>query len=246
MTATRTATIAGTLPVVEVFGPTIQGEGPHAGRPVTFVRLGGCDFRCAWCDSPHAVDPEQVRAAQRLTPAQTAALVAEHETGTPLPVVLSGGNPALHPDRRALPLIDLLRPRPVHVETQGTIWRDWLHAADQLVISPKPPSAGMGDTLPALRRFLRNPHPDQPAALKVVVFDHHDLAYLRQVVRVAADYHRPVYASAGTSQHPPDTIQTLADRYRWLCEQVAADPYLAGVAALPQLHVIAWGHARGV
>lgn len=37
------------LPVMEVFGPTIQGEGPLAGTKTMFVRFGGCDFRCVKC-----------------------------------------------------------------------------------------------------------------------------------------------------------------------------------------------------
>ena len=49
------------LPVVEIFGPTIQGEGAEAGIPTHFVRVGGCDFRCSWCDTMYAVDPEIVR-----------------------------------------------------------------------------------------------------------------------------------------------------------------------------------------
>jgi 7-carboxy-7-deazaguanine synthase len=49
-----------TYPVVEVFGPTIQGEGALAGLPTLFVRFGGCDYRCSWCDSLLAVLPEQV------------------------------------------------------------------------------------------------------------------------------------------------------------------------------------------
>jgi 7-carboxy-7-deazaguanine synthase len=36
-----------TFPVIEVFGPTVQGEGPDAGRPAYFVRFGGCDYRCS-------------------------------------------------------------------------------------------------------------------------------------------------------------------------------------------------------
>ena len=43
-------------PIV-IIGPTIQGEGALAGRPTIFVRTGGCDFRCTWRDSLHAVDP---------------------------------------------------------------------------------------------------------------------------------------------------------------------------------------------
>ncbi|HHK7228110.1 TPA: hypothetical protein ACQXLV_002143, partial [Streptococcus pneumoniae] len=42
------------LPVSEVFGPTIQGEGPHAGRTCHFIRLGGCNLSCSWCDTPYS------------------------------------------------------------------------------------------------------------------------------------------------------------------------------------------------
>ena len=44
--------------VSEIFGPTIQGEGALIGLPTVFVRTGGCDYRCSWCDSLHAVDSE--------------------------------------------------------------------------------------------------------------------------------------------------------------------------------------------
>ena len=38
------------LPLVEDFY-TIQGEGFHAGKPAYFIRLGGCDVGCRWCDA---------------------------------------------------------------------------------------------------------------------------------------------------------------------------------------------------
>src|SRR5690348_2658708 len=41
------------LLVNEIFGPTIQGEGPHTGRPCAFIRLAICPLHCSWCDTPY-------------------------------------------------------------------------------------------------------------------------------------------------------------------------------------------------
>ena len=41
------------LSVSEIFGPTFQGEGPYAGRRCGFIRLGGCNLHCVWCDSAY-------------------------------------------------------------------------------------------------------------------------------------------------------------------------------------------------
>src|SRR5947209_8352955 len=54
-----------TYPVIEIFGPTIQGEGAEAGLATHFLRVGGCDYRCSWCDTMYAVDPAEVRANSR-------------------------------------------------------------------------------------------------------------------------------------------------------------------------------------
>ena len=44
--------------VVEVFW-SAQGEGPFVGSPTVFVRFGGCDLRCRWCDTPHTWSPAE-------------------------------------------------------------------------------------------------------------------------------------------------------------------------------------------
>src|SRR5919201_1619214 len=106
-----------TLPVIEIFGPTVQGEGPDAGRPAYFVRFGGCDYRCSWCDSMYAVDPVQVRHdARHLESEEILADIRQLHTGPDL-VVLSGGNPAL---LDLGPLVDRLHESgfEVAVETQ--------------------------------------------------------------------------------------------------------------------------------
>jgi len=45
------------LPLVEEFY-SIQGEGFHTGKPAYFIRLGGCDIGCKWCDSPFTWNPD--------------------------------------------------------------------------------------------------------------------------------------------------------------------------------------------
>ena len=44
------------LPVLEIFGPTFQGEGRAIGQKTMFVRTAGCDYHCDWCDSAFTWD----------------------------------------------------------------------------------------------------------------------------------------------------------------------------------------------
>jgi 7-carboxy-7-deazaguanine synthase len=238
-----------TFPVIEVFGPTIQGEGAEAGRPCYFVRLGGCDYRCSWCDTMYAVDPIQVRAAaEYLNARQIAGRVADLE-GRAEWVVISGGNPALH---ELGSLVDELHAQglKVAVETQGSVWRDWLGRVDRLTVSPKPPSSGMASEAHEAQfdGFMRNAGTGAARAslaLKIVCFDEEDLAWAKEVAR-----HWPgpeFHLSAGTPMPPPvDLAGAVGKSFRRLCELVASDPELAHARVLPQLHVIAWGEERGV
>jgi 7-carboxy-7-deazaguanine synthase len=230
--------------VVEVFGPTIQGEGPYAGRVTHFLRLGGCDYRCSWCDTPHAVDPALVRLAENLT---TGEVLERLDALEPAPMlVISGGNPALY---KLDGLLDELRGRysVVAVETQGSRWRDWLWRVDSLVVSPKGPSSGEATPMRVtqFQRFMRFARA-QPRGLvlKVVVFDGEDLTWARYVH--GSNPTVPFYLSAGTDQEPEDPLPALSERYAWLCEEVAHDTAFADAVVLPQLHVIAWGHRVGV
>jgi 7-carboxy-7-deazaguanine synthase len=236
-----------THPVVEIFGPTIQGEGAEAGLATHFVRLGGCDYRCAWCDTMYAVDPATVRAtSERLLAEEIVDRVQELE-GHPEWVTLSGGNPALH---RLDALVDRLQSVgfKVAVETQGSVWRPWVGRVDRLTISPKPPSSGMATEAHA-RQFAGFMSAAAEAfdrsVLKVVCFDEVDVNWAKGV---AARWPAlPVFLSAGTPvPAPPDVRTAVGEGYRWLCERVAGDPDLARARVLPQLHVIAWEEATGV
>src|ERR1700722_852144 len=83
--------------ISEIFGPTVQGEGPLIGRPTVFVRTAGCDYRCTWCDTLHAVLPEHRGEWQLMTPPEIMGQIAELSGGYPVLVTISGGNPALQP-----------------------------------------------------------------------------------------------------------------------------------------------------
>jgi len=245
--ASRSRERVRTHPVIEVFGPTIQGEGAEAGLPTHFVRFGGCDYRCSWCDTMYAVDPAVVRAtAERLSVDGILARL-ESLSGAPRWVTLSGGNPALH---HLDALVDALHGDGflVAAETQGSVWRDWLTSLDRLTISPKPPSSGMASERNVARfhEFMDAAAAARPVSiLKVVCFDESDLTWARDL---AAGYPSlPLFLSAGTPvPGPADVRRAVGDRYRWLCERVAGDPTLGHARVLPQLHVIAWKEATGV
>jgi len=237
-----------TVPVIEIFGPTVQGEGAEAGIPTHFIRLGGCDYRCAWCDTMYAVDPAVVRATARaLSGGEIVEEIVALE-GSPEWVTISGGNPALH-DLSSL--VGGLHDAGflVSVETQGSRWRDWLGKVDRLTISPKPPSSAMATAQHAEQseRFMEAALAAavDRSVLKIVCFDEADLQWAKSA---AARWPQlPLYLSAGTPvPAPADLRGAVGERYRWLCERAACDTELGRARVLPQLHVIAWEAATGV
>jgi len=76
------------IPLVEEFY-TIQGEGFHTGKAAYFIRLGGCDVGCSWCDTKFSWNP----ALHPLVPAEQ---VIEHVLAHPAAaVVVTGGEPLM-------------------------------------------------------------------------------------------------------------------------------------------------------
>jgi len=116
------------LRVSEVFGPTLQGEGPSLGMSCSFVRLGGCNLRCSWCDTPyawdwtgrngHAFDPRA-----ELTAMSADTIWADlQRRGAPM-LVVSGGEPLLQQGTALLELLHSVRAggQRIEIETAGTI-----------------------------------------------------------------------------------------------------------------------------
>ncbi len=227
-----------TFPVIELFGPVLQGEGRMIGTPTLFARFGYCDYRCSWCDTLYAVLPEDVqRAATQMTASEICERLRTLDPTVPW-VTLSGGNPAMHDLSE---LVELLHAdgRKVAVETQGTVFREWLRACDVVTVSPKPPSSLMSTDLAQLDRFASLAN----ANLKVVVFDDADFAYAREIHMRYPDV--PFYMQVGNTVGKDDA-QALLAKLDWLGQKVLADEAMQSAIVLPQLHVLLYGNRRGV
>jgi organic radical activating enzyme len=143
------------LPVMEHFY-TLQGEGVHQGRAAYFIRLGGCDVGCVWCDVKESWerDKHPVFAVEELvaTVSDTPAEI----------VVITGGEPLLH---NLAPLTKALHDagRRVHIETSGS--SPLSGELDWITLSPKKFKAPLADVLPFA------------SELKIVVFNKSDFAW---------------------------------------------------------------------
>lgn len=120
-----------TLKTIEIFA-SFQGEGLRQGEPTVFVRLAGCNLRCAFCDTQRAW-----RGGRDLSAAEIAEQVGRMRPLLPQPwVCLTGGEPLA---QDIAPLVRRLRKNGwrVQVETNGTF--EPRPAAAWYTLSPKPP-----------------------------------------------------------------------------------------------------------
>jgi 7-carboxy-7-deazaguanine synthase len=239
------------VPVLEIFGPTIQGEGMVIGQKTMFVRTAGCDYSCNWCDSAFTWDGSAKDDIRQMTAEEIWSKLIELGDDRFSHVTISGGNPALLANLSEL--IGLLKEKgkKIAIETQGSKYQEWLNEIDDLTISPKPPSSGMNtdfEKLDQIIDILRNTNPKQALSLKVVVFDSSDFQYAKNVhLRYPSI---PFYLQVGNEDiHEAETnklVQTLLEKYETLIDQVIEDKELNNVRVLPQLHALVWGNKRGV
>jgi organic radical activating enzyme len=134
------------LPLVEIF-ESIQGEGPRAGRLCSFIRLGGCNLSCSWCDTPFTWDSTRYDLRNEIVMAEVDdildALAPDVDE-----IVITGGEPLMHqanPDWAVLLRTLATKRKFIAIETNGTIAPD--QATETFVqhysISPKLSNAGM-------------------------------------------------------------------------------------------------------
>ncbi len=232
------------LTVAEMFA-SMQGEGPSAGRPTVFLRLGGCNLTCAWCDSAYTWDGKRFDLRAELRRMTAAEVIAEVErlAGEHIRrLTITGGEPLLQ-GGRLVPVLRWARAQrfTIEVETNGTLTPppdadSWI---DEYRVSPKLAHAGIPDgrrlRLAALRRFVEMPA--ARAIFKVVVRYADDLA---EVARLCA--------AAGIA---PGRVWVMAEGIdaagQIIGMRAMADAALAaGYNLSPRLHVLIWEDRRGV
>lgn len=232
------------LSVSEIFGPTVQGEGVSQGLPVVFLRLGLCNLDCAWCDTPFTWDwtgknGTKYDKATELTKMTVGEVVAALEALTTYParLVVSGGEPLIQ-QRRLAHLIAAWSPRPVEIETNGTI-----SPADDMTgvrynCSPKLANSGIDFDRRIVPEAL-----ERLAALtttfKFVVTNDDDITEVQHI----CDRYLPTVDRSRIYLMPEGIeTETILDRLPWVMDRAAE----LGYAVSPRLHVLAYGDKRGV
>ena len=116
------------LAISEIFGPTLQGEGPSTGVPCRYIRLAGCNLTCHWCDTKYSWDWKNFDKSKEVTMMPVEDILAAVPNDVPL-YVISGGEPLLQWSRGLGTLVRALLARRfqyvtlprVEIETNGTI-----------------------------------------------------------------------------------------------------------------------------
>lgn len=183
------------LPVMEHFY-TIQGEGYHQGRAAYFIRLGGCDVGCVWCDVKESWE-ESKHPLVKINDL----IIAIKKTPATL-IVITGGEPLMH-DLTALTKKLKENEFELNIETSGAypLSGSW----DWICVSPKKFKAPLPEILPLANE------------LKVVVFNKSDFAWAeKHAIQVQANcklYLQPEWSKAATIT--ADIIEYIKQNPQW-------------------------------
>ncbi|EKB59312.1 7-carboxy-7-deazaguanine synthase QueE [Bergeyella zoohelcum] len=145
------------LPVMEHFY-TIQGEGAYTGTPAYFIRLGGCDVGCHWCDVKESWDPN-------IHPLHNAREIADIAASYSKTIVLTGGEPLMW---NLAPLTSRLKEKgcKIHIETSGAY--PMSGHLDWITLSPKKTGLPLEEIY------------QKASELKVIIFNQHDFKFAEE------------------------------------------------------------------
>lgn len=183
------------LPVMEAFY-TIQGEGYHQGRAAYFIRLGGCDVGCVWCDVKESWEAEK----HPLLSIEDIVRQAEDHPGRL--AVVTGGEPLMH---NCAKLTTALHKAgfTTNVETSGSspLSGEW----DWICLSPKKFKAPLPEILPLANE------------LKVVIFNKSDFDWAEKYASLVSPgcklYFQPEWEKSAVVT--PMIIEYIKDNPKW-------------------------------
>ena len=225
------------LKVSEIF-QSIQGEGPSAGCPCSFLRLATCNLRCSWCDTPYSWDFTRYDYAREVTTLSIETLAAQIRAAGQTRLVITGGEPLIQQTKLAL-LCELLPPSLcIEIETNGTLVpsEDLCARIDQWNVSPKLENSGepleRRLQLPALERLKDTGR----AWLKLVVAGSEDASEAAELARLLAwpkaqILLMPLAANAAELRKTGPLVATAAEKL--------------GFRFSPRLHLELFGGQRG-
>jgi len=146
---------------------TLQGEGFHQGKAAYFIRLGGCDVGCVWCDVKESWDAD---AHEKI---EVSELVAKVKNITPKGlVVITGGEPLMHNLDRLTSVLQEAGYQ-TNIETSGShpLSGKW----DWICLSPKKFKEPLLEIMPIANE------------LKIVVFNKSDFEWAEKYARLVND-----------------------------------------------------------
>jgi organic radical activating enzyme len=224
-----------TLVVSEVFGPTLQGEGPSAGQRAGFVRLGRCSLDCCWCDTRYSWDWKRYDPAVELHEVEVDTVAAQVRAMDVPMVVVTGGEPMLQQPA----LVALLARLPTHrveIETNGIHppEPELAERVERFNVSPKLSNSGIIRNRRYKPDVLRDFERTGKGGFKFVACETRDLEEIAEIVN-----------ECGLSDvwvMPEGTdVATVTARMAALSEGVLA----RGWNLSPRLHILLWGGVRG-
>lgn len=187
--------LGSSLPVMEAFY-TLQGEGAHQGRAAYFIRLGGCDVGCVWCDVKDSWD------ASKHPVISVDEIVAKASNYPGRLAVVTGGEPLLH--NLDFLTTDLQKAGfETNLETSGSspLSGHW----DWICLSPKKFKAPLAEVI------------EKANELKVVIFNKHDFTwaetYAAQVNPACQLYLQPEWYKA--AEMTPLILDYIKENPKW-------------------------------
>jgi organic radical activating enzyme len=220
--------------VSEVFR-SIQGEGPFAGWPATFVRLSFCNLHCTWCDTWYTWDKTRIDVvadARKMTAAELAQAIDRTDL-----LVITGGEPLLQ-WKRLQPALARSRWVRCQVETNGTLypprftWATW-------VVSPKLANNGADPLDRRIKPDVLKEYAWCDSYFKFVISNEEDVAEVEALVSTTL---RGVSRDRIYLMPEGRTPKQLEARAPWVAEQAR----LRGWRYSDRLHIRLWGDRRGV